>query len=118
MRIDRIDHLVLTVRDIPTTVDFYQRVLGMRAVTFGAGRTALEFGASKLNLHQAGHEFEPKATRPTPGSADVCLISAEPLPQVIAHLPRTACRSRKAPARAPAHAAPSRACTSATRTGT
>ena len=86
MRIDRLDHLVLTVADLDATVDFYARVLGMTAVKFGAGRTALTFGTSKINLHRAGHEFEPKAERPTPGSADLCLISAGPLEQVIEEL--------------------------------
>ncbi|WP_027943299.1 VOC family protein [Amycolatopsis taiwanensis] len=86
MRIDRLDHLVLTVADIGVTVDFYTRVLGMEAVTFGAGRTALAFGHSKINLHRAGHEFEPKAHRPTPGSADLCLITTDPLDQVIEEL--------------------------------
>lgn len=73
--IDRIDHLVLTVADIDQTADFYVRVLGMQPVTFGAGRRALRFGRHKLNLHQAGHELEPKARRPTPGSVDVCLVT-------------------------------------------
>ena len=86
MRIDRLDHLVLTVADIDATVDFYTRVLGMEAVTFGAGRTALGFGRSKINLHRAGHEFEPKAHRPTPGSADLCLIADGSLDQVIEEL--------------------------------
>ena len=86
MRIDRLDHLVLTVADIDATVDFYTRVLGMEAVTFGAGRAALAFGRSKINLHRAGHEFEPKAHRPTPGSADLCLIAEGPLEQVIEDL--------------------------------
>ena len=86
VRIDRLDHLVLTVADIDATVAFYTRVLGMEAVTFGAGRTALAFGRSKINLHRAGHEFEPKASRPTPGSADLCLIAAGPLEQVIEDL--------------------------------
>jgi catechol 2,3-dioxygenase-like lactoylglutathione lyase family enzyme len=86
VRIDRLDHLVLTVADIDATVDFYTRVLGMDAVTFGAGRTALAFGRSKINLHRAGHEFEPKAHRPTPGSADLCLIAEGPLEQVIEDL--------------------------------
>jgi catechol 2,3-dioxygenase-like lactoylglutathione lyase family enzyme len=86
MNIDRIDHIVLTVRDIDATCAFYSRVLGMDVTTFGAGRKALVFGGQKINLHQAGREFEPKAHAPTPGSADFCLISAIPLPQVIAHL--------------------------------
>jgi len=86
VRIDRLDHLVLTVADVDRTVEFYQRVLGMQPVTFGDGRRALAFGSSKINLHQAGGEFEPKAARPTPGSADLCLISADPLADVCAHL--------------------------------
>jgi catechol 2,3-dioxygenase-like lactoylglutathione lyase family enzyme len=86
MQIDHIDHLVLTVRDIAATCAFYERALGARVVTFGAGRTALALGAQKINLHQAGHEFEPKAARPTPGSADFCLIAATPLDEVVAHL--------------------------------
>lgn len=86
MRIDRLDHLVLTVASIEVTVDFYTRVLGMRAVTFGAGRTALAFGTSKINLHEAGREFEPRAWRPTPGSADLCLIVSEEIPAVLAEL--------------------------------
>jgi catechol 2,3-dioxygenase-like lactoylglutathione lyase family enzyme len=86
MRIDRLDHLVLTVADIDATAAFYTRVLGMEAVTFGPGRTALAFGRSKINLHRAGHEFEPKARRPTPGSADLCLIAADPLERVIEEL--------------------------------
>jgi catechol 2,3-dioxygenase-like lactoylglutathione lyase family enzyme len=86
VRIDRLDHLVLTVADVDRTVEFYQRVLGMRPVTFGDGRRALAFGSSKINLHQAGREFDPKAARPTPGSADLCLISADPLTDVCAHL--------------------------------
>ena len=86
--IDRIDHVVLTVRDIDATCEFYSRVLGMRAVTFAGGRKALEFGSQKFNLHQAGREFEPKAAHPTPGSVDLCLIAAVGLPQVIEHLAR------------------------------
>ena len=86
MRIDRLDHLVLTVADIDATMEFYTGVLGMRAVTFGAGRMALAFGRSKINLHRAGEEFEPKAHRSTPGSADLCLIAAGPLDQVIQDL--------------------------------
>ncbi len=86
MNVDRLDHLVLTVASIDATVDFYTRVLGMEAVTFGTGRTALRFGTSKINLHEAGKEFEPKALRPTPGSADICLIVKDDLAKVIAEL--------------------------------
>jgi len=86
MEIDRIDHVVLTVADLAVTVEFYRDVLGMRPVAFGEGRHALAFGRQKLNLHQAGREFEPKARQPTPGSADLCLVAATPLPEVIGHL--------------------------------
>ncbi|WP_127358180.1 VOC family protein [Actinacidiphila soli] len=86
MRIDRLDHLVLTVADIQATIGFYSRVLGMEPVTFGDGRRALVFGDSKINLHQVGHELDPKARRPTRGSADLCFIVRTPLEQVLAEL--------------------------------
>ncbi len=86
MKIERLDHLVLTVRDLATTCDFYATVLGMEVVTFAGGRKALAFGQQKFNLHEAGREFEPKAERPTPGSADLCLIAQGPLGAVIDHL--------------------------------
>jgi len=86
MRIDRIDHLVLTVVDIERTIAFYVDVLGMTEQTFGSGRRALRFGSSKINLHQRGREFDPKAAAPTPGSADVCLIAAEPIDVIVAEL--------------------------------
>ena len=88
MKIDHLDHVVLTVRDIDSTCEFYSRVLGMSVVTFGGGRKALQFGSQKFNLHESGKEFEPKAAHPTPGSIDLCLISAEPLSKVIDHLAR------------------------------
>jgi catechol 2,3-dioxygenase-like lactoylglutathione lyase family enzyme len=86
MKINRLDHLVLTVASVDATVDFYTRVLGMQEVRFGSGRTALAFGASKINLHQAGNELEPKALRPTPGSADICLIVDDDITEVMAEL--------------------------------
>ena len=86
MHIDRIDHLVLTVDDVPRTIAFYVDVLGMTETTFGADRKALVFGSSKINLHQRGREFEPKAASPTPGSADLCLIADDALEVVVAAL--------------------------------
>ena len=85
MQLDTIDHLVLTVQDIQATCEFYSTVLGMRVVSFGEDRKALQFGQQKLNLHQAGQEFEPKALRPTPGAIDLCLITQTPLTDVIQH---------------------------------
>ncbi|KRE96780.1 hypothetical protein ASG87_15770 [Frateuria sp. Soil773] len=84
--IESLDHLVLTVADIEASCAFYARVLGMQVVAFGQGRKALAFGAQKINLHRHGHEFEPKAARPTPGSADLCLVTRTPMAQVLAHL--------------------------------
>ncbi len=86
MRIEGVDHLVLTVRDVEATCAFYARVLGMEVVTFGGGRRALAAGGQKINLHQAGEEFSPHAALPTPGAGDLCLLSAEPLEAVIAHV--------------------------------
>ena len=76
----RLDHLVLTVQNLERTVDFYTSVLGMEKEVFGAGRIALKFGEQKFNLHEASKEFEPKAAFPTPGSADICLITNLNLP--------------------------------------
>ena len=86
MKIDSLDHLVLTVKDLDATISFYSDVLGMQPISFGDGRTALHFGSMKINLHQQGREFEPKAQRPTPGSADLCFITSVPLQEVVDHL--------------------------------
>ena len=88
-QLSSIDHLVLTVRDVARTCDFYREVLGMEVVTFrpadGTERKALAFESQKINLHQAGAEFEPKAERPQPGSADLCFLSATPVADWVAH---------------------------------
>ncbi|AAZ95998.1 probable ring-cleaving dioxygenase [Thiobacillus denitrificans ATCC 25259] len=86
MDIVSIDHVVLTVRDIRASVAFYTRVLGMQEVMFGGDRRALAFGHSKLNLHQAGRELEPKAARATPGAVDLCLLAHTPIAEIIRHL--------------------------------
>ncbi|MEG2140119.1 MAG: VOC family protein [Bilophila sp.] len=88
LRIDDLDHLVLTVADIETTRHFYEEVLGMVAFTFGGGRTALSFGNTKINLHQAGKELSPHALHPVPGSADLCLVTRTPFAEVLLHLKR------------------------------
>jgi catechol 2,3-dioxygenase-like lactoylglutathione lyase family enzyme len=84
--IDRLDHLVLTTADLRACVDFYTRVLGMQLQTFGTGRKALHFGQQKINLHERGREFEPKAHLPVPGALDLCFIAARPLKEMIAHV--------------------------------
>lgn len=86
MKISHLDHLVLTVADIPTTTRFYEQVLGMKAVSFGGGRIALEFGKQKINLHQRGHEFEPKAKNVKVGSADLCFIIDTKLADAMEHV--------------------------------
>jgi catechol 2,3-dioxygenase-like lactoylglutathione lyase family enzyme len=83
--IEQIDHLVLTVASIDATIDFYTEVLSMDVIKFD-GRKALRFGDQKINLHQRGHEFNPKAAHPTPGSADLCFITLDPLEEVIKYL--------------------------------
>ncbi|MEL6231466.1 MAG: VOC family protein [Cyanobacteria bacterium J06627_3] len=86
MQINRIDHIVMTVNSVDVTCEFYSRVLGMDVITFAQGRKALSFGAQKLNLHEVGNEFEPKAHMPTPGSIDLCLITETPIDKVLDHL--------------------------------
>lgn len=86
MKVETIDHFVLTVRSIEATCDFYSRVLGMEVEEFEGGRRALKFGRQKINLHQVGKEFEPKATEPTPGSGDFCLVTDVPLERLVEHL--------------------------------
>ena len=88
MKIDRLDHLVLTVKSIAATCEFYTKVLGMDILTFGDNRKALAFGSQKINLHEFGKEVEPKAHRPTPGSADLCFITSIQINEVIEHLSR------------------------------
>jgi catechol 2,3-dioxygenase-like lactoylglutathione lyase family enzyme len=84
--IDHIDHLVLTVKDVEATLEFYQRVLKMKPERFDGGRRSLSFGSNKINLHQQGKEFEPKAQHAIPGSSDLCLITHFPIKDVVARL--------------------------------
>lgn len=84
--IDHLDHLVLTTIDREACVDFYTRVLGLQLETFAGGRLAFRFGVQKINLHERGREFEPKAHLPVPGALDLCFIADRPLAAVIEHL--------------------------------
>jgi catechol 2,3-dioxygenase-like lactoylglutathione lyase family enzyme len=86
MKLDGLDHIVLTVRNIETTCKFYSDVLGMEIITFENGRKTLSFGSQKINLHEAGKEFEPKAYRPTPGSADLCFTTTAAIDEVVKRL--------------------------------
>ncbi|HEY7318023.1 MAG TPA: VOC family protein [Candidatus Binatia bacterium] len=86
MKIDSIDHVVFTVKDINATCEFYTKALGMEVVTFGEGRKALAFGSQKINLQQVGQESALVADKPTSGSADICFVTSVPVSEVIAHL--------------------------------
>jgi catechol 2,3-dioxygenase-like lactoylglutathione lyase family enzyme len=86
MKINSIDHVVLTVKDIAATCDFYAKVLGMEIVTFGTNRKALAFGSQKINLQEVGRESTLIADKPTPGSADVCFVTSVALADVLSHL--------------------------------
>jgi catechol 2,3-dioxygenase-like lactoylglutathione lyase family enzyme len=86
MKIDSIDHVVLTVKNIDATCEFYSKVLGMEIVTFGEGRKALSFGSQKINLQQLGRESTLVADKPTPGSADICFVTSLSLGDVMTHL--------------------------------
>jgi len=86
MQVNRIDHLVLTVKSISSTVDFYTTVMGMERISFENGRVALSFGNQKINLHQLGNEFEPKAEHVQSGSTDLCFIVNDAIKEVMAHL--------------------------------
>jgi len=88
MKIQQLDHLVLTVSNIQLSIDFYTRALGMQLITFGDDRKALKFGHQKINLHPAGHEFKPHAKKPTCGSADLCFIVETALEEISEELNR------------------------------
>src|SRR5438309_11124553 len=79
MKVTTLDHLVLTVQDLDSTVDFYTRVLGMTVSAFAEGRLALKYGTQKINLHELGSEFQPNARRAQTGSADLCFLSEDGL---------------------------------------
>lgn len=86
MKIKQLDHLVLTVTDLQSTISFYTEILGMEQIRFGGHRQALRFGNQKINLHLADHEFEPKADKPSPGSADLCFVVETPIDEVCKEL--------------------------------
>jgi len=86
MNIQQLDHLVLTVRSIQKSIDFYTRILGMESIEFGNGRQALKFGQQKINLHPVSNTFKPHANQPVPGSADLCFICDTTIQQIIRKL--------------------------------
>ena len=84
--LDRLDHLVLTVRDVDASCRFYEAALGMRQEEFGAGRVALHFGRQKINLHPYPSPVEIVAQDPRPGTADLCFVTETPIEAAAAHL--------------------------------
>lgn len=86
MIIENLDHLVLTVKDIDKTIRFYTDVLGMKKEIFKNSRVALKYSNQKINLHQLGSEFEPKATNVKEGSADLCFIVKENINEIVKFL--------------------------------
>ena len=86
MEITHIDHLVLTVKNIEASCTFYTNVLGMKEVMFQSGRKAVTFGNQKINFHEYGKEFDPRALHPVPGSADLCFITRDPIAKIMSHL--------------------------------
>ncbi len=84
--LDRLDHLVLTVRDVEATCRFYETVLGMRREEFGAGRIALHFGRQKINVHPDPSPVEIVAKDPRPGTADLCFVTETSIEAAAAHL--------------------------------
>jgi catechol 2,3-dioxygenase-like lactoylglutathione lyase family enzyme len=87
--IDHIDHVVLTTRDLKSCLRFYGEILGMKLEKFetpGATRLALKFGNQKINLHEWGREFTPRAHVAAPGTLDLCFISSVPLEEVVQKL--------------------------------
>lgn len=84
--IDHIDHLVLTTRDLNACTDFYTRILGMKLHKFNDNRVAFTFGSQKINVHEYGHEIEPKAHLPVPGSLDICFITRQSTESITSHL--------------------------------
>jgi catechol 2,3-dioxygenase-like lactoylglutathione lyase family enzyme len=97
--IDHIDHIVLTTRDKPACVRFYTEVLGMKMETFAGGRIAFKFGNQKINLHEWGSEFEPRAHVAAPGTLDLCFIASVPLEQVMRKLSAAGVRIIEGPVR-------------------
>ena len=87
--IDHIDHIVLTTRDLKACIRFYSEVLGMKLEEFRTPtekRLALKFGRQKINVHEWGKEFEPRAHVAAPGTLDLCFIASVPLEQVVERL--------------------------------
>ena len=109
--IDHIDHIVLTTRDTPACIRFYTEVLGMKLSTFRTPteeRIALSFGSQKINLHEWGREFSPRAHVAAPGTLDLCFIASVPLEEVMRALARAKVKIIEGPVKKTGAAGPIR----------
>jgi catechol 2,3-dioxygenase-like lactoylglutathione lyase family enzyme len=98
--IDHVDHIVLTTRDLPGCMMFYCDVLGMKAEKFETPqgtRLALKFGNQKINVHEWGREFTPRAHVAAPGTLDLCFIASVPLEEVMGKLQQSGIRLLEGP---------------------
>jgi catechol 2,3-dioxygenase-like lactoylglutathione lyase family enzyme len=98
--IDHVDHIVLTTRDLEGCLRFYCDVLGMKAEKFEtpqATRLALKFGNQKINVHEWGKEFTPRAHVAAPGTLDLCFIASVPLEKVMENLEKNQIRILEGP---------------------
>ena len=84
--VEQIDHFVITVSNTDRTITFYERVLGMSAISFGDNRKALRFGTQKINIHQVAQEVQPNALNAATGTADLCFISKLSIKEIQNHL--------------------------------
>jgi len=100
MQLKRIDHLVITAKDVEATIEFYTKVLNMQEITVKSKNIelkAVRFGDQRFHIHQVGKEHEPKALKATPGSADICLVTDTPIPDVLNHLKKYHIKIEKEP---------------------
>jgi catechol 2,3-dioxygenase-like lactoylglutathione lyase family enzyme len=85
-KVDSVDHLVITVRNLESSCHFYEEVLGMVRQEFQPGRWSLNFGQQKLNVHVVGSVIDPNVRHATPGSADLCFLTRTPIAEVVTRL--------------------------------
>ena len=109
--IDHIDHIVLTTRDKAACIRFYTEILGMKLATFRTPteeRFAFSFGSQKINVHEWGKEFSPRAHVAAPGTLDLCFIASVPLEEVVQRLERAKIRIEEGPVKKTGAAGPIR----------
>ena len=92
MKLEKIDHVVITVKDLNKTIDFYTNILGMKLEEFSLSldnkqiRYAVSFGSQKINIHEEKKPIKPNALNPSSGSMDICFISKNKINDWVHHL--------------------------------